>query len=265
MKPTRMNCLVTLVAVLVLSVGTAVRATVLFDDFNDDTGALTGETATTGQSWVDSLKNGMNGPLSTGTAYGQGGTVGAGYTAPGSSGLFYANQIPIGQTASDGTWTYSVDLYRDVNNGPRISWGLANNGGDQSSPGYEEAIFRWDYGNNNLLSYGAPFGGYQIGTGVAGGSIHVDVTFQLSSTGTSSAELSYYQIGNPSNNGTLSLGTETGLQAYDTAFLMVYIPNTHVNEHVGYDNLSLVPEPSTMGLLCAGGLLWACVRRRRTR
>ena len=258
--------LIVAVAMVVPAVcGVHATGAVLSDGFDDDSGSLTGQTADTGQTWVDSLKTGMNGPLSTSTAYGQGGTVGAGDTAAGSSGIFHANQVPIGQTVSDGRWRLSLDLYRDVNNGPRISWGLANNGGDQSSPGYEEAIFRWDYGNNNLLSYGAPFGGYQIGTGVAGGSIHVDVTFQLSSTGTSSAELSYYQIGNPSNNGTLSLGTETGLQAYDTAFLMVYIPNTHVNEHVGYDNLSLVPEPSTMGLLCAGGLLWACVRRRRTR
>ena len=232
--------LIVAVAMVVPAVcGVHATGAVLSDGFDDDSGSLTGQTADTGQTWVDSLKTGMNGPLSTSTAYGQGGTVGAGDTAAGSSGIFHANQVPIGQTVSDGRWRLSLDLYRDVNNGPRISWGLANNGGDQSSPGYEEAIFRWDYGNNNLLSYGAPFGGYQIDTGVAGGSVHVDVTFQLSSNGTSSAELDYYEIGNPGNSGTLDLGTETGLQAYDTAFFMVYFPNTHLDEDVGYDNLSL--------------------------
>ena len=237
------------------------NAAVLSDDFNDDTGGLTGQTATTGQTWVASLKSGMSGGLSTGTAYGQGGTVGAGDTAAGTSGIFHANQIAIGQTVSDGNWTFSVDLYRDVNNGPRISWGLANNGGNQSAPGYEEAIFRWDYGNNLIKSYGAPFGGYQIDTGVAGGSVHVDVDFQLDSSGTSYAQLSYYQIGNPSNNGTVNLGSETGVQAYDVAFFMVYFPNTHTNEDVGYDNLSLVPEPASLGLLCLTGFAATVVRR----
>ena len=231
------------VLVTALVSGTRADVTVFFDDFNDGSGVLSNQTANTGQAWTESLKSGMNGGLDTGAAFGQGSTVGAGKTATGTSGLFFADQVPIGRTVRSGVWTFSIDLTRDVNNGPRVGFGLANNGGDQSSGGYEECIFRWDYGNNNLICYGdAVFGNpdVSINTGVAGGSIHVDIEFDLDPTGTSSAQMSYYEIGNPANNGTVSLGTETGLVMFDTIFLLVYQPNTHTGEDVGYDNVSLV-------------------------
>ena len=44
------------------------QTTVVFEDFNDDSGSLVGETANMGQVW---LTGGLSGGLVTGTQYGQ--------------------------------------------------------------------------------------------------------------------------------------------------------------------------------------------------
>ena len=102
------------IAVVLLAAITApaAAARVLFDNFNDDSGDLTGQTASTGQVWADQTAQWNTGSLRTHKEHGLSDTVGAGFRATGSKTVWKGNVIPLGATISDGTCVLAVDIQK---------------------------------------------------------------------------------------------------------------------------------------------------------
>ena len=238
--------------------------TLVFDNFNDDSGTLTNETTTTGGlTWLQSSKGetGSN-PLSSGSAFGQGGTVGAGDAESG--GLTWkGNMLQLGQQLDDtpGTWVLGVDLLKDHQAGVNHEINTILRSSTQG--GGRETVF--SYKNDRLTTGGNWFAGANLG--VAFGtpaSIHVDLTLNLvpPAQGDNSATLSWFEIGNPSNNGSQDLGTLNGDLMFDEIHLLT---NTGSGKTVGFDNLSLrlIPEPATTGLLATAAMAVLFSTRRR--
>ena len=107
-------------ALVLIPAASLPAGTLVSDNFDDDSGTLTNETTTTGGlTWLQSSKGetGSN-PLSSGSAFGQGGTVGAGDAESG--GLTWkGNMLQLGQKLSDtpGTYVLGVDLKKDHQGG----------------------------------------------------------------------------------------------------------------------------------------------------
>ena len=234
-----------IVALVMLMANPAAQAEQMFaDNFDDDTGTLTGETATTGQTWADITGRTT---LDVGTQFGQS-SVGAGNDNSGSSWLWLANQVSLGDIASDGTVVLAADLTKNH----LSSGGLTEiNVNLKSSSQNRTTAMVWAA---DWLKMGAnwTFGGGQVQTGVVN-SIHAELMLELLAGGVNTATLSFYEIGNPSNNGTVALGSIEGELKYDTIEIWAYSKDSKV---VGIDNISLtvasVPEPSTLAILVAG-------------
>lgn len=210
-------------------------ASAFFDDFDDDTGDLTGEIAVSGETWTNSSKGETGGnSLTTGTTFGQNGTVGAGDEEAGGTRVWKGNMVSLDQPLSNnpGKWTLSADLLKyHVGGGSNHELNLILR---SSTQGGETVV---NYANDRLTTGGNWFEGADLG--VAFGqpaSIHVDVVLDLVSSGTNSATLSWYEIGNESNSGSTNLITETGALAYDEIHLLTY---TRAELEVGFDNVFL--------------------------
>ncbi len=226
--------------VLMMSLGlcASVRSAILFDDFNDDSGILTGETANTGQIWSD-----ISGRVScdVGTQFGQG-SIGAGNEIDNAE--WKANQIALGQTVNDGTIVVEVDFKKQHRTSPVNEVNIALKSTTQG----KMTTLIW---NADWLKVGGSwtFGGGQINTGVPS-DIHAVLTLHLVAGGSNTASISYYEIGNPSNNGSLDLpGSIVGTLNYDALEIWAY---TAGNKLTGFDNVSVTPEPATIGLLLFG-------------
>ena len=243
-----------LVVGMVLSLSSSVvEAALFFDDFNGDNGTLLGETANTGQTWT--LQPGNPHPsLDTGTALGQGGTVGAGIDDSGTAGdTFRRNTALIGSTMSSGLYVLSFDVTRGSATGPRPSAGLLEGGG--AGPG--EFQIAWD--GNNLKTYATRWQGLNHNIGVNVGTLHLEVAFDLTPGGPNTAEVTY----SGAANGAFTLPNNPGGTVALDAMLVTIYSGNNVSGIIGYDNLnlSLVPEPGTLTI--ALGMLVAGISRRR--
>jgi len=251
---------VNLIGVLVLTFAFGLcapaSAGVLFDDFNDDgTGVLTGNTANTGQTWVTVPWSGHpdREPLETGPQYGQGGQ-GAGNANSGGSFAWKASKILLGEVLNDGTIVASADFKKQhIAGGQEMSLVM------KSSTQNKETALIW--GSDWLkIGGGWNYGGGQINTGVPT-DLHVELTLNLVDGGVNTAAISFEEIGNPSNNGSLVLGgSYAGTLNYDTFELWAYTKNGKI---VGFDNISVIPEPATMTLTVLGMVAVAMRRRRK--
>ena len=208
-----------------------------FDNFNDDAGDLTGRMAVSGQTWTNSTKAETGGrSLATGITFGQGGTVGAGDEEAGSPKVWKGNMVALGQQLGNtpGTWTLSADQRKyHAGGGSNHELDLILKSSTQS--GNETIV---TYRNDRLTTGGNWFSGADLG--VAFGtpaSIHVDLVLELAAGGgTNSATLSWFEIGNESNNGSVALGTVTGTLLFDEIHLLTFTQNSL---EVGFDNLFL--------------------------
>ena len=242
--------------------------TIVFDDFNDDTAALTGNVANSGQTWTDTYPTWVNGPMDTGAAYGQGGTVGAGYITADSRG----NDLQIGpniftrQALLDlGGGTYTIGV--DMNKGWSQEMGL-----ELLDGGGGAVTLMWA---GNQLSLGGSndiwnIGGIQPATGSGyGGQIHVDLTIEVNAElENSTATLSYYGIADPDgvlyNDGNRPSGSIVGNTdarnfAYDGITIWGYRSGAAPDPGqicAGFDNISItqtvVPEPGMSVMLVIG-------------
>ena len=94
----------TLLTWLLAFIGSVWAADPIFlDDFNDDAGDLTGESANTGQEWAWHTADWSQGPLVVGRRYGQDGSLGAGYRQTAVEPAWRANQVAIGETIRSGS------------------------------------------------------------------------------------------------------------------------------------------------------------------
>ena len=227
----RTNLTVALISMFSFATSALADTAVLSDGFNDDgAGSLSGQTADTGQMWMN-----IDGrtPLDTGPQFGQGDN-GAGNDNAGSGNSWKASRIPLGQTVNDGTVVISVDYKKQHITGPINEMNLALK---SSSQGRELALI-WAA---DWLKMGGfwTFGGGQINTGVPE-SIHVELTLHLVDGGENTAEFSFEEIGNPANSGSLVLpGSLTGTLNFDTFELW---GATRSGKVVGFDNVSIVAE-----------------------
>ena len=250
-------------ALVLIPAASLPAGTLVFDNFDDDSGTLTNETTTTGGlTWLQSSKGETGGrPLSSGASFGQGGTVGAGDIEPGAR-TWRGNMVLLGQKLSDtpGTYVLGVDLKKfhqgGVNHEINVILRSSTQGG-----GRETVI---NYANDRLRTGGNWFNGLDIPTAFGTpGNIHVDLTLNLDPVGTNSGEISWFEIGNESNNGSAPLPAgPSGELMYDEIHLLTFSGSDKL---LGYDNLSLtfIPEPSALALLMSAGLCVVGWRRSR--
>ncbi len=232
------------------------HAQIFIEDFNDDSGDLNGQTVTSGNlTWALSTKGETAGrTLTTGAAFGQA-SVGAGDAESGAL-TWKGNMLNLGAPLSDsaGVWTLGVDLKKDHQAGVNheITVNLRS-----SSQNKETVII---YKNDRLSTGGSWFQGADIGVAFGTpGNIHVDLVLDMSGASVD-ATMNWFEIGNPGNNGSVGLGSIAGTLMYDELHLLTH---TGSGKTVGYDNLSLVPEPATFTLVGLSGAV-IVARRRRT-
>ena len=239
-----------LALVFALGLCTSARANILFDDFDDDSGILTGETANTGQTWL--AISGRT-ALDIGTQFGQSGN-GAGNDLSGTAD-WKANEIALGEIVNDGTIIVSADFRKQHVTSPVNEMNISLKSSTQA--GKETALI-WS-ADWLKIGGGWTFGGAEINTGVPT-DIHVELTLNLVAGGTNSVAISFYEIGNPANAGSVtSAGSIDGTLNYDTLTMWAY---TDSGKILGFDNVSIVPEPATLVVL-GSGALFALLRRRR--
>ena len=222
------------------------QQTIILDNFDDDVGELAGETTTSGHPWLVSSKNEVqNRTLTTGAAFGQSGTVGAGDAQSGPDAFWRGNMVMLGQQLGNtpGTYLLSADLLKDHQAGINHEMNVILRSSTQAAGGRETVI---NYKNDRLSTGGNWFHG--LNEGVAFGtpaSIHVDLTLELvPGGGMNSGSLTWFEIGNESNTGTFPLpNPPTGTLLYDELHLLT---NTKESKTVGFDNisLSLVSDPT---------------------
>ena len=267
-------------ALILGCIATVEATTLVSDDFNDDTGTLTGNVANTGQTWNEDYPTWVNGPMDTGTAFGQGGTVGAGYIDANHRGSYLPIPSLTRQTLMDlggGSYTLSFDMNK--------GW-AAEVGVELLDGGSGISVMWW---TNKLLLGGAGdiWGiddinpGIDHGTGTEynsgyGGQIHVDFTIDVEPSGDSTATMSFYGIYGPDGipftgedrpSGFLQ-GTTSSNFAYDGLTLWAAgngsVP-TGGEFTASFDNLSItvVPEPGMFAMLVIGLATLAFRRFRR--
>jgi len=240
--------------------------TILFDDFNDDSGALAGETANTLQVWEAPNATWLTSELETGVPYGQGGTVGAGATI---ADCCAGNFIPIGQDltrqnlidAGGGTYTFGVDMNK--NTAVEIGLELLN--------GNDTVSFVWW---NNKLNLGGNSDIWEIGaltTPRYGGQLRAELTIEVDAAGDSMATYSYTLITDPEGNPWSGSDSVVGVSSDDFAFdglQFFLVEGNGMDISGGFDNLSVeqtvIPEPGMLTLLGIGlsALPWCRFRRR---
>ena len=266
----RLNKYLFLIAALLSIVGVrqsvvVAQVPIVLDDFNDDMGELNGETVSFGgQTWAFSAKaETQNRSLTTGTQFGQSGTVGAGDAEPTPSPLWKGNMIQLGQQLGNtpGTYTFSADLLKDHKAGLNQELNLILRSSTQGG-GRETVV---TYTNDRLRTGGNWFNG--LDEGVSFGtpaSIHVDMTLNLvPGGGQTSGTLDWFEIGNSSNNGSFTLSNApAGTLLYDEIHLLTKTGNSR---NMGFDNVSLtfIPEPAAATLLALAALLLLPGTRRR--
>jgi hypothetical protein len=240
-----------LVFTIVLGLCLPVSAAILSDDFDDDSGVLTGETANTGQTWA--AISGRT-SLDIGTQFGQSGN-GAGNANSSGTMAWKANTISLGQIVNDETIVISVDFKKQhTAGGQELSIVLKSSGQNKDTA----LVFASDW---LKIAGGWNYGAVQTNIGIPT-NVHLDWTMNLNAGGTNTGFVDWYDIDNPSTNGTLVLdgSAYTGATLnYDTVQLWAYTKNSKIT---GFDNISVVPEPATM-LLLSSGALFALLRRRK--
>ena len=257
-----------LAVALVLATGLAGPAganPILSDTFDDDSGDLVGEAADIGQTWALSSKAETGGrTLTTGTQYGQAGTVGAGDAEASTPKVWKGNMISLGQQlgSTPGVYTLSADLLKfHAGGGSNHEMSIILRSSTQG--GGRETLIR--YVNDRLQTGGNWFAGADLGVSFGTpGSIHVDLTLDLvPGGGTNSATLEWYEIGNPTANGSAPLGTVDGELLYDEVHLLTY---TQSGRTLGFDNVSvtLIPEPGALALLAVGAFTLGLIKRRES-
>ena len=249
----RLNKYLFLIAALLSIVGVrqsvvVAQVPIVLDDFNDDMGELNGETVSFGgQTWAFSAKaETQNRSLTTGTQFGQSGTVGAGDAEPTTSPLWKGNMIQLGQQLGNtpGTYTLSADLLKDHKAGLNQELNLILRSSTQGpNPGRRETVIT--YTNDKLKTGGNWFHGLDESIpDFSSQSIHVDLTLELvPGGGLNSATLGWFDIGSPSNNGSFVLpNAPTGTLLYDEIHLLT---KTGDSRSMGFDNLSLTSDSSS--------------------
>ena len=254
--------IVVIVCVMFGFVASTRATTIVADDFNNGSGNLAGKSLTIGGTWATSNKGEVAGrTLSTGTSFGQGGTVGAGDSEPGSR-TWRGNMVSLGQKLGDtpGTYVLGVDLKKFHQGGINHEINVLLRSSTQSN---RETVI--NYANDRLRTGGNWFSGVNIPTAFGTpGNIHVDLTLNLDPVGTNSGEISWFEIGNESNNGSAPLPAgPSGELMYDEIHLLTFSGSDRL---VGYDNfsLTLVPEATTIVLLLGIGCFVAGSWRSRS-
>ena len=209
-------------------------AVILSDDFEGDSGDLTGQSAVTGQTWLASSKVETAGrSLSTGTLFTDDpvGTTGAGDAPAGPDAFWRGNEIPIGQIVNDGTLTLSVDLKKQHIGGPNNEFAISLFSSTQN----RETAITWAGGS--LTTGGNWFEGHSIDMNFSTGSVRADLVINLDDGGTNTAALTYTRLDDPQITDTINLGSGiVGTLNYDTLFVTGLTRDTKV---IGYDNINL--------------------------
>jgi len=241
----RMIMAAALVSILVLGtllfglIAPAQADTILFDDFNDDSGVLMGETANTLQVWQGPSANWLHSGLDTDISYGQGGTVGAG------AGVLAwldirGNYLPIGQVLTrqnlidlgGGIYTFGVDINK--NTAVEIGLELLN--------GTDTVSFVWWQnklnlgGNSDIWDIGA------LSTPSHGGQLHAELTIEVDTAGDSTATFSYTGIADPDGNPWSGSDSVVGVSSDDFAFdglQFFLVEGNGMDIGGGFDNLSV--------------------------
>ena len=211
----------------------ASAVTVFFDDFNDDSGILEGETSVTGQVWETNVY--LSDDLGVSTTYGQS-SIGAGATGGGGD-----NHIHLAAPVNSGTFILSADLMRTnaVNNGDGV---------DVRFGVYNTIDMVWVTWVNGDLRFDTPAAWSipnhiwtdVVPTGMSTGNLHFDLTVDMDGQ---TGSVSWYDIDDPGDgttSGNVDLGswewTPTDLN-WDTLILMA--ASQHGGQSMGFDNVKL--------------------------
>ena len=228
-------------------------ATIFADDFNASTaGALTGQAAQTGQVYgAFSFFDSGSGPypsLDVSTSFGHGGTQGAGNT------VSAGNSVGLGATLSTGIYRLSTDLVVDNSGSSPQFWltDSANNVqvslliindrvGFEASPAF------------GLTQYNLS-DAFTLPT-----TVHLDLDIDLDAK---SIALSWQDLNNLANNGTVNIGSYSNAYAPDLLHLWL----NGGGGARGYNSISLtaVPEPSGFALFTLGAIGVAVLKRKRS-
>ncbi len=256
-----MKTLLTSILVVMLATLTAspvLADVVLSDDFNDSTvGPLAGNIADTGQTWAGAVYEltGTYDALDVGTAYGIGGTNGAGHT-----GNLRSNGINTGTTLSSDL----VRLEADVTS----AGGVTRLTLYEAWTGSAFAALKWR--QNGEAASQVWFEGLDLdevtepAISFSTTALHLTLDVDLTAK---TVKYSYYNLLNPTQNGSTDLGTYT--PAFAPWEVMINFGGGDGTR--GFDNLMLqtnppeIPEPSTLALLATGllGLLCYAWRKRK--
>lgn len=219
---------------------------VVQDDFDDDTGSLVGESATSGQVWEPLSVSWGTGDAQTHINLGQGGTVGAGSDAGGN----LTAQLPLGTTISSGTVTLSVDFKKDPANNaaePNVSIGTGTQG--QAD---DEAALIW--GKNNLTIGGNMWSGPDtVNIGIDSGNIRATMTLDLD---TSNGYLSYQDLNDPNNSGSFGPFLDESPPGGGYNFTRIMTQMVSGPSTVGLDNLTLDADVASCPPDCNVDTTW---------
>ena len=230
------------VSLVVGMAASTLAAVVLSDNFNDDSGDLTGQKATTGQVWADQTASWNTGTLQTKKRYGQSDSVGAGVRKTESGTVWKGNVIPLGTTIADGNCVLAVDIKQD--NGVVESCAALD-----SVHGQEGVTLIWS--GTNLKCGGNMWSG-ALDMGIAEGEVHIELVLQLDRDvpTNSTAQLRYTEIGNPSNHGSLDLGYPRNVDPNGSGAFEFSVVALHVlrqaDSQIGYDNISVIDNIATV-------------------
>ena len=164
----------------------------LFEDFNEASGELTGHRAETGQLWESQTAKWNAGSLVAAPWFGQRRTVGAGYRDRAGT-RWHGNVIGLGKTLRSGIVVFGVDLRQGV--GVQESCASL-----VSLDGVEEITLIW---TGQRLKCGGNTWSGEMNMGIAEGNIRAELILQLDANDPerSTASMRYLDIDNPSNHG----------------------------------------------------------------
>jgi hypothetical protein len=249
-----------------------------FDNFETDEGGdgfLDGDTSTSGHTWGNSIvgivemvlaPGGNSADQAVGATWAWGSTNGAGTSAAPSPWTGNAAQFT---KVTTGTWYWSMDVKLGATS--HLQPVLRDTPDASGAVDTNTQTSSWFVTTAGISHEGFGAGGGNIGgsfatfpTLAAGNNVHVEFVYDLDAQ---TVNGSWFDNNNPSTNGLLTeLDYSSRTKLEPNAFDL--FTNSGAGDMPGIDNLrfadtSAIPEPTSLVLLCLGGLAILCGRRRR--
>lgn len=247
--------------------GATADAALFSDNFNGRSGALTGQTATSGQNWTAFSFFGSYGSYTVDPIYGESGTEGAGTQ---SSAAQFGNSVSF-TGVSSGVVRFEADLVTEKPADPASTgastpihqfWLLDSVSGQAASLAWynNNAAANPQQINFEGLGFSDPL--HNVGAIVAQGRIHQTLDIDLTNKTVTYGWTGTDKAGTPVS-GSVNLGTYSATFAPNVLHLWGRGESNQVGS--GWDNINydIVPEPAGLMLLGLGGV--GLLRRRASR